>query len=302
MPAARRDGDGMGRPPRRVTIAAMNAMRSDVLVLGGGVIGLSCALALLRQGASVRVLERGDPGSGASHGNCGTLTPSHAIPLTVPGMPWKALHWMLRRDAPLYVSPKPDWQRWRWLLGFANHCNLAFAERAAIARAAILQRSWTLLPRLLVEEGIECEYAPSGSLFVHRDARMLEAILASALQLLGEFVGLFDLGGTAALGLGRPFFALGVEEPAVLLEEAAFVVIEDGAENTALIQIRHVRVPAGPWKSIGPWDRSGSPWRCLPSNWWRPGSRRRRSRRCRCRSRCGCRAWACCRGRRSGRH
>ncbi|MBN8735298.1 MAG: FAD-dependent oxidoreductase [Xanthomonadales bacterium] len=152
----------------------MNAMRSDVLVLGGGVIGLSCALALLRQGASVRVLERGDPGSGASHGNCGTLTPSHAIPLTVPGMPWKALHWMLRRDAPLYVSPKPDWQRWRWLLGFANHCNLAFAERAAIARAAILQRSWTLLPRLLVEEGIECEYAPSGSLFVHRDARMLE--------------------------------------------------------------------------------------------------------------------------------
>ncbi|WHZ17921.1 MAG: D-amino acid dehydrogenase small subunit [Rhodanobacteraceae bacterium] len=152
----------------------MNAVRSDVLVLGGGVIGLSCALALLRQGASVRVLERGEPGCGASHGNCGTLTPSHAIPLTVPGMPWKALHWMLRRDAPLYVSPKPDWQRWRWLLGFAQRCNLASAERAAIARAAILQRSWTLLPRLLVEEGIECEYAPSGNLYVHRDAHTLE--------------------------------------------------------------------------------------------------------------------------------
>lgn len=152
----------------------MNATRSDVLVLGGGVIGLSCALALLRQGASVRVLERGTPGCGASHGNCGTLTPSHAIPLTVPGMPWKALHWMLRRDAPLYVSPKPDWERWRWLLGFAQRCNFAFAERAAVARAAILQRSWTLLPRLLVEEGIDCEYAPSGNLYVYRDARTLQ--------------------------------------------------------------------------------------------------------------------------------
>lgn len=152
----------------------MNATRSDVLVLGGGVIGLSCALALLRQGATVRVLDRGTPGCGASHGNCGTLTPSHAIPLTVPGMPWKALHWMLRRDAPLYVSPRPDWERWRWLLGFAQRCNLAWAERAAIARAAILQRSWALLPRLLVEEGIECEYAPSGNLYVYRDARMLE--------------------------------------------------------------------------------------------------------------------------------
>ncbi len=151
----------------------MNATRSDVLILGGGVIGLSCALALLRQGASVRVLERGNPGCGASHGNCGTLTPSHAIPLTVPGMPWKALHWMLHRDAPLYVSPTPDWERWRWLMGFARRCNLALAERAALARVAILQRSWTLLPRLLVEEGIDCEYTPSGSLHVYRDARTL---------------------------------------------------------------------------------------------------------------------------------
>lgn len=153
----------------------MNEARSDVLILGGGVIGLSCALALLRRGVSVRVLERGVAGCGASHGNCGTLTPSHAIPLTVPGMPWKALHWMLRRDAPLYVNPKPDWDRWRWLLGFARRCNLACAERAAIVRAAILQRSWMLLPRVLVEEGIDCEYAPVGNLFVYRDARMLAA-------------------------------------------------------------------------------------------------------------------------------
>ncbi|MGH8126125.1 MAG: NAD(P)/FAD-dependent oxidoreductase [Rhodanobacteraceae bacterium] len=151
----------------------MSEARSDVLILGGGVIGLSCALALLHRGASVRVVDRGEPGCGASHGNCGTLTPSHAIPLTVPGMPWRAMHWMLRRDAPLYVSPRPDRERWRWLLGFARHCNLAFAERAAIARAAILKRSWSLLPRVLVEEGIDCEYAPSGNLHVYRDAHTL---------------------------------------------------------------------------------------------------------------------------------
>ncbi len=151
----------------------MSALDSDVLVLGGGVIGLSCALALLRQGVSVRVLDRGQPGCGASHGNCGTLTPSHAIPLSVPGMPWRALRWMLRRDAPLYVNPRPDWDRWRWLLGFARRCNLTLANRAAVARAAILQRSWTLLPRVLVEEGIDCEYAPSGTLYVYRTAQAL---------------------------------------------------------------------------------------------------------------------------------
>ncbi|HEX7371126.1 MAG TPA: FAD-dependent oxidoreductase [Rhodanobacteraceae bacterium] len=151
----------------------MNAQRSDVLVLGGGVIGLSCALALLHQGTSVQVLDRGGPGCGASHGNCGTLTPSHAIPLTLPGMRRRALRWMLHRDAPLYVNPRPDWDRWRWLLGFSRRCNLAYAERAAVARAAILQRSWRVLPQVLAKEGIECEYASAGNLFVYRTAQAL---------------------------------------------------------------------------------------------------------------------------------
>ncbi len=148
-------------------------IQSDVLILGGGVIGLSCALALARNGASVRVLEQSSPGAGASHGNCGTLTPSHAIPLSVPGMPWKALRWMTRRDAPLYVNPRPDPQRWRWLLGFARRCNGRDARRAALARAAILQRSHALLPQWLEEEGIDCEYAQLGTLYVYRDARAL---------------------------------------------------------------------------------------------------------------------------------
>jgi D-amino-acid dehydrogenase len=153
----------------------MHSTRDDVLILGGGVIGLSCALALRRAGASVRVLEQAAPGHGASHGNCGTLTPSHAIPLSVPGVRLKALRWMLRRDAPLYVNPRPDPERWRWLLGFARRCNPRDARAAAIARCAILQRSHALLPQWLAEEGIDCDYARRGTLYVHRDPRVLQA-------------------------------------------------------------------------------------------------------------------------------
>lgn len=152
----------------------MDIPRDDALILGGGVIGLACALALARAGASVRVLEQGAPGSGASHGNCGTLTPSHAIPLAAPGVPMKALRWMLRRDAPLYVNPRPDFERWRWLLRFARRCNARDAEIAALARCAILQRSQALLPQWLVEENIDCDYAKPGTLYVHRHTRALQ--------------------------------------------------------------------------------------------------------------------------------
>src|SRR3546814_13188356 len=93
--------------------------RDDVLVVGGGVIGLASALALLDAGRSVRVLEAKTAGCGSSHGHCGTITPSHAAPLTAPGKVAKALHWMLTPDAPFYVKPRYDPAPWSSMLRFA---------------------------------------------------------------------------------------------------------------------------------------------------------------------------------------
>ncbi|RDS85552.1 NAD(P)/FAD-dependent oxidoreductase [Dyella psychrodurans] len=153
----------------------MDASRSDVLILGGGVIGLSCALYLLKGGASVRVLEQGTPGCGSSHGNCGTITPSHAAPLAMPGMLGVALRSMLRSDAPLYLNPRLDGPRLRWLLGFARHCNWRDFQHAAQARSAILQRSRRLLDELVREEKLDCEFVESGGLYVYRSAAKLAA-------------------------------------------------------------------------------------------------------------------------------
>src|SRR3546814_14679305 len=95
----------------------------DVLVVGGGVIGLASALALLDAGRSVRVLEAKTAGCGSSHGNCGTITPSHAAPLTAPGKVAKALPWMLTPDAPFYVTPPSYPGRGRWMLRFPAPCH-----------------------------------------------------------------------------------------------------------------------------------------------------------------------------------
>jgi len=139
------------------------------------VIGLACAYYLLKAGATVRVLEQGTPGSGSSHGNCGTITPSHAAPLAMPGMVGVALRSMFRADAPLYLNPRPDLARLRWLLGFARRCNWRDFERATLARSAILQRSRGLLEALVRDERLDCEFVPGGELYVYRGQAQMAA-------------------------------------------------------------------------------------------------------------------------------
>ena len=151
---------------------SMESARDDVLILGGGVIGLACALYLLKAGASVRVLEQGTPGCGSSHGNCGTITPSHAPPLAMPGMIGVALRSIFRADAPLYLNPRMDGARLRWLLGFARHCNWGDFHAATRARLAILRRSRRLLAELVRDDKLECEFAEQGTLLVYRTARL----------------------------------------------------------------------------------------------------------------------------------
>ena len=153
----------------------MNSQRSDVLVVGGGVVGLSCALALARGGRSVTVLERATPGAGASHGNCGTITPSHALPLAQPGVIAQGLRWMMQADAPLRIAPTLDPQRLVWLARFALHCTHGQVERVAPAKAALLNRSRALIAAFVHAEAIDCEFAHDGALQVFRSQRGFDA-------------------------------------------------------------------------------------------------------------------------------
>lgn len=168
--------------------------RTDVLILGAGVIGLSCAWQLLKAGRSVRLIDRVGPGSGSSHGNCGTITPSHAPPLAEPAVIGKALRWIGRADAPLYIKPRWDPALWAWLLRFARQCRAAEVERVGRHRAELLLRSQTLLEAFLAETGIDCEYRSEGLLYAFRDAASLDeyAPLPGQLAALGLHAELVD--------------------------------------------------------------------------------------------------------------
>jgi D-amino-acid dehydrogenase len=153
-------------------IAAMQD--ADVVVVGAGVVGLACALALVERGRSVHVVDSGAIGAGSSHGNCGTLTPSHALPLAAPGQVGRALRWMLTPDAPLYLRPRFDPALWSWLLRFAGHCNHRAMMRAGVARAALLQSSRAAFPQWLARHRIDCDFMQAGTDHVFRDPAALD--------------------------------------------------------------------------------------------------------------------------------
>ena len=91
-------------------------MKNEVLVIGGGVIGLSTARELQLSGRKVTLIDRLPVGTGCSFANAGWVTPCFAMPLPQPGMLLKSIQWLLDSSSPLHIQPSlsPTLARWLW--------------------------------------------------------------------------------------------------------------------------------------------------------------------------------------------
>ena len=174
----------------------MNPPHDDVLIIGGGAIGLATALALLDAGRGVRILEAGAVGGGASHGNCGTITPSHAPPLAAPGVVAQALRWMFTPDAPLYLKPRIDPALWHWLLRFAARCNPRDWRQSTQARAALLNDARARLADWVSRYGLQCEFEEEGLDYVFRDPRRFQQYVDESVVLKTFGIATQVFGGT----------------------------------------------------------------------------------------------------------
>lgn len=122
--------------------------QKHVVVCGGGVIGLSCAYYLAKDGHRVTVLERdAEDHDSCANGSAGYISPSHVIPLAAPGMVALGLKWMMNSRSPFYIQPRLDagLMRWGWL--FLRSCT-----KRNVARGAPVLRDLCLGSRALFEE------------------------------------------------------------------------------------------------------------------------------------------------------
>ncbi len=141
---------------------------AHLIVIGGGITGVTSAYALSRQGHQVTLIEQHRyAGMETSHANGGQLSASNAETWTHPSTLLKGLKWMLKADAPLLVNPKPSWHKLSWFAEFAAAIPKYRENTIATARLAIAAREH--LFGWAQAEGIDFDLKKQGILHIYRD-------------------------------------------------------------------------------------------------------------------------------------
>jgi D-amino-acid dehydrogenase len=146
-----------------------------VLVLGSGVIGSASAYYLARQGFEVVVVDRQNaPAMEASFANAGQVSPGYASPWAAPGVPLKAIKWLLQRHAPLAIKATADINQYLWMAQMLRNCT---ASRYAVNKERMVrlsEYSRDCLDELRAETGIAYEGRALGTTQLFRTQAQLD--------------------------------------------------------------------------------------------------------------------------------
>lgn len=151
-------------------------MAQRVCIIGGGVIGLATAYALVRDGFDVTVVEARDSlGSQTSFANGGQLSYRYVAPLADAGVPLQAIGWMLRGDSPLKLRPRFDPAQWRWMVSFLAACRRSVNRENAAHLLRLALFSQGTLKRWREDDGlVGFHWRRNGKLVAFRNAGSFE--------------------------------------------------------------------------------------------------------------------------------
>jgi D-amino-acid dehydrogenase len=147
-----------------------------VIVLGSGVIGTASAYYLAQQGHEVTVIDR-QPAAGleTSYANAGEVSPGYSAPWAAPGIPIKAMKWLLMRHSPLVIRPGADPDMWRWVFQMLLNCTASRYETNKGRMVRLAEYSRDRLIELREETGINYDHRTQGTLQLFRTQKQLDA-------------------------------------------------------------------------------------------------------------------------------
>lgn len=139
-----------------------------IVVIGGGVVGVCCAVQLQREGHKVTVLEeRAGPGEGCSYGNAGSISPDMVVPIAMPGMLAKVPGWLTDPLGPLAIAPRHFPRALPWLLRWVAAGRMPEVRKASAALRTLHRPVFDIYRELLGARFHETIHT-TGQLYVWR--------------------------------------------------------------------------------------------------------------------------------------
>ena len=158
-----------------------------VIVLGSGVIGVTSAYQLALAGHEVTVVDRqAAPGLETSYANAGEVSPGYSAPWAGPGVPRKAVKWLLMRHSPLVIRPMLDPAMWRWSLATLRNCTEARYRINKGRMVRLAEYSRDCLRELRAETSIAYDHRSLGTLQLFRTQKQLDGT-AKDIEILKQF-------------------------------------------------------------------------------------------------------------------
>ncbi|MGF6231100.1 D-amino-acid dehydrogenase [Inquilinus ginsengisoli] len=173
-----------------------------VIVLGAGVIGVTTAFYLARAGHEVTVVDRQEgPANETSFANAGQVSPGYSAPWAAPGVPLKAIKWMLMEHSPFVLRPQLDTRQWLWLAQMLRNCT---AGRYAVNKERMVrlaEYSRDCLRQLRADTSIAYDDKAQGTLQLFRTGKQVDAAAKdiAVLREAGVPYEVLDPAGCAAI-------------------------------------------------------------------------------------------------------
>jgi len=155
-------------------------MGKEIIIIGGGIIGLCTAYYLQKEGHKVTIIDQSEMDAGASYINAGYLSPGHIIPLSAPGVMKKGLEWIFDATSPLYIKPRLNLDFLKWAWAFNKSCNPNHVKKAIPAIKEIALLSQELFDEIKDNENFKFHYEKKGLLMLCQTNKMLEAEIKTA--------------------------------------------------------------------------------------------------------------------------
>ena len=164
-----------------------------IAILGSGVIGTTAAYYLARDGHDVTVIDRQNgPALETSFANAGEVSPGYSAPWAGPGVPIKAIKWLLMQHSPLVIKPLADWAMWRWGVDMLRNCTEARYRINKARMVRLAEYSRDCMKVLRAETGIRYDERMQGTLQLFRTQKQLDGTAAD-IEILNQHGVPFEL-------------------------------------------------------------------------------------------------------------